>query len=285
MSVSQLFGRWCALGNGEESGKALDAVQSLDAAVMLRTCLNFPRWRRLEFDSQPLPSRTSGEEGLLYDPVFLILLFGHMLAESPPTSAISWIEMFRTNIVSLVLRALASKDAGMREVALLQIVALYKHMATADLQEKSHVLHILTLLKNTFPPSSSSKEICPRLPTYTALLLTHALRALFHPSHFTYPLIARFLLQRPELDTGDVPLLYGMLYSSDSEGWKKERAWIIRMLADGMVGSGDWRVLRRRHGWDLLASLWQGEEDVGTRLGILEVSDSMGGWIRDADVC
>ena len=47
------------------------------------------------------------------------------------------------------------------------------------------------------------------------------------------------------------------------------------MLADGMVGRGDCIALRRRHGWDLLASLWQGEEDVGTRLGILEVSDSM----------
>lgn len=263
--------------------KPLDAVLSLDAGVVLRTCLNFPKWRRLEFDSQPLPGRTSGEEEGLYDPVFLILLFGHMLAESPPTSVISWIEMFRTNIVSLVLRTLASKDAGMREVALLQIVALYKHMAMADLQEKPHVLYILTLLKNTFPPSSSSSsnEPCPRLPTYTALLLAHALRALFHPSHFTYPLIARFLLQRPELDTGDVPLLYGMLYSSSSEGWKKERAWIVRMLADGMVGRGDWGVLRRRHGWDLLASLWQGEEDAGTRLGILEVS----GYIRRGCGC
>ncbi|EDQ98786.1 uncharacterized protein LACBIDRAFT_296180 [Laccaria bicolor S238N-H82] len=60
-----------------------------------------------------------------------------------------------------------------------------------------------------------------------------------------------------------------MLYSSDSEGWKKERAWIVRMLADRMVGTGYWRVLRRRHGWDLLARLWQREDDAGTRLGIL----------------
>ena len=152
-------------GYGEESGKALDVVQSLDARVVLRTCLNFPRWRRLEFDSQLLPGRTRGEEGLLYDPVFLILLFGHMLAESPPTSAIRCIEMFRNNIGSLVLRTLASKDAGMREVALLQIVALYKHMATADIQEKPHVLHILTLLKNTIPPSLLHLQTNP-IPVY-----------------------------------------------------------------------------------------------------------------------
>ncbi|EDR14703.1 uncharacterized protein LACBIDRAFT_305619 [Laccaria bicolor S238N-H82] len=73
--VSQLFGRWSAMGNGEESGKALDAVLSLDAGVVLKTRLNFPRWRRLEFDTNPLPSRTSGGEEQLYDPVFLILLF------------------------------------------------------------------------------------------------------------------------------------------------------------------------------------------------------------------
>lgn len=76
------------------------------------------------------------------------------------------------------------------------------------------------------------------------------------------------------LDTTDVPLLFGMLYSSSDENWKKERGWMIRFLADGMVGSEDWRVLKRRHTWDLLASLFQsadGSQDGALRMGILEV--------------
>jgi nucleolar pre-ribosomal-associated protein 1 len=117
-----------------------------------------------------------------------------------------------------------------------------------------------------------------QLPTYTTLLLMHALRAIFSPSNFIYPVTARFLLQRPTLDTTDVPMLFGMLYSSSDDNWKKERGWMIRFLADGMVGSEDWRVLKRRHTWDLLASLFQSTDaadDNALRLGVLEVNISV----------
>ena len=135
--------------------------------------------------------------------------------------------------------------------------------------EKHHVLYILGMLKNVYAEPSSNPP--RRLPSYTTLILLHAIRGIFHPSNFIYPLTARFLLQRPELDMGDVPMLYGMLYSS-SDDWKKERVWIVRMLADGMASSEDWRVLKRRHTWDLLASLFQSSyDDRSAQRGILEV--------------
>jgi nucleolar pre-ribosomal-associated protein 1 len=59
-------------------------------------------------------------------------------------------------------------------------------------------------------------------------------------------------------------MLYSMLYSSlesdfgSKEGnWKRERNWMLKFLADGMVGSQDWIVLQRRHTWDLLATMFQ----------------------------
>jgi nucleolar pre-ribosomal-associated protein 1 len=70
-------------------------------------------------------------------------------------------------------------------------------------------------------------------------------------------------------------MLYTMLYNSSDDEWKKERTWIVKFLADGMVGSEDWKILKRRHTWDLLASLFQSESDIGSaglRAGILEVS-------------
>jgi nucleolar pre-ribosomal-associated protein 1 len=120
-----------------------------------------------------------------------------------------------------------------------------------------------------------SNEPPHRLPSYTTLILMHALRGIFYPSNFIYPLTARFLLQRPELDTKDVPMLYGMLYSS-SDDWKKERGWIIRFLSDGMMSTEDWRVLKRRHTWELLASLYQSSKsDVVLRQSILEVGSRL----------
>ena len=66
-------------------------------------------------------------------------------------------------------------------------------------------------------------------------------------------------------------MLYGMLYSGSDE-WKKERGWMVRFLADGMMSSEDWRVLKGRHTWDLLASVFQNsEEDRQLRAGVLEV--------------
>lgn len=135
--------------------------------------------------------------------------------------------------------------------------------------EKPYVLYILNLLKDTY--AQPTDELPPRLPSYTTLIIAHALRGVFYPSNFIYPLTSRFLLQRPELDITDVPMLYGMLYSSSGD-WKKEHGWIIRMLADGAMSSDDWRVLKRRHTWDLLASIFQtSNTDYTLQKGILEV--------------
>lgn len=138
------------------------------------------------------------------------------------------------------------------------------------MQERPHVMYILNVLKDVIP-APTSNESPRRLPSYTTLILSHALRGIFYPSNFIYPLTARFLLQRPELDTTDVPMLYGMLYSS-SDDWKKERGWIIRFLSDGLMSTEDWRIFKRRHTWDLLSSLFQSSEgDRAIRNGIFDV--------------
>jgi nucleolar pre-ribosomal-associated protein 1 len=86
-----------------------------------------------------------------------------------------------------------------------------------------------------------------------------------------YPLIMRFLLQRAEVDTSDVPMLFASLYSTSDE-WRHERMWIVRFIANGMVGSEDWKILARRHVWDLLATLFQASPvDKGLRRAILDV--------------
>ncbi|KAF8994562.1 ribosome 60S biogenesis N-terminal-domain-containing protein [Cyathus striatus] len=266
LSVAPLLSQWSPNPNSP-STTSLEAIQSLDPALTLRTCLHFPNWRRMERQTS---SGMTGLDSQLYDPVFVMLLFTQMLADGPPTGAFGWVELFRTNAVGLYIRALSSKDLTIREVALSQITALWKHLESADLQEKPHVLRILSLLKNVFPPPSEDEQL-KRLPNYTTLLLMHALRGIFYPSNFIYPLTARFLLQRPELDTSDVPMLYGMLYSS-SDDWKKERGWMLRFLSDGLVSRDDCSVFKRRHTWDLLASMFEStENDRALRHGVLEV--------------
>lgn len=143
------------------------------------------------------------------------------------------------------------------------------------MQEKPHVIYILDLLRNVYTKEIGQAQP-PRISAYTTLHLAHALRGVFYPSSFTYPITSRFLLQRPEFDIGDVPTLYTMLYSVDDQ-WKRERAWIVRFLADGMVGRLEWKILKRRHTWDLVGSIFQSEaQDHGLRRSALEVSDVRG---------
>lgn len=129
--------------------------------------------------------------------------------------------------------------------------------------------------RNAVPAMSDSPRhdtaFVAGLPTPHALLLAHALRCIFYPSTTIYPLIMRFLLQRPQVDITDVPMLFASLYSTTDE-WRQERRWIIHFIADGMVQSQDWTILTRRHVWDLLSTIFQTSvSDKALRRGILEV--------------
>jgi len=71
-------------------------------------------------------------------------------------------------------------------------------------------------------------------------------------------------------------MLYSMLYSSEDGEWNKERTWMIHFLTEAMDdgSSQDWLILKRRHTWDLLASIWQSSraDEKPLRKGILEVN-------------
>lgn len=137
------------------------------------------------------------------------------------------------------------------------------------MHEKGQVLHILNLLRDVVAPLSD--KAVARLSPLMTLILAHALRGVFYPANFVYPISIRFLLQRPALDPSDVPVLYDMLYSN-SNVWKKERIWIIGFLEDGLLESMGWRTLKRRHTWDLLASMFQDSQDHALRHPVLKVS-------------
>ncbi|KIJ58798.1 hypothetical protein HYDPIDRAFT_33811 [Hydnomerulius pinastri MD-312] len=222
---------------------------------MLRTCLAFPN--RGRFGEEKDATQGPADE-LMYDPLIVIVLSVQMLMKCPPTSALGWVKVFRTNIVSLFVRCLSSKDSNIREAALYQIARYSECIQQSDMQENPQVLYVFRLLENVMHPPANARDPPRRLPTYASLILLHALHAIFRPSNFIYPRTARFLLQRPN--------------STSSDEWKKERGWIVRILGDGMASAEDWKVLRRRHTWDLVASLFQSSErDKVLRAGILEI--------------
>ncbi|CAL1701993.1 unnamed protein product [Somion occarium] len=250
----------------DESVEGLHSLLILDPGRIFRTCFAFPQWNGI-YGLQGDDVVTEDED--VYDPTYVILLFAYWMSGAPPTSALAWVRMFKTNVVCLLIRALSSHDTATRQAALLQLSHLLSWLHDADFAEKQHVFLILDLLKDQFS-DPLDHDNCVRLPAYMTLHLAHSLRGVFYPSNFVYPLTARYLLQRPQLDADDVPMLYNMMYSSDDQ-WRLQQIWIIRFLTDGLVGKKEWQIMTKRHTWDLVASQYQGFTDKTSRHAVLEL--------------
>ncbi|KZT38705.1 hypothetical protein SISSUDRAFT_1061745 [Sistotremastrum suecicum HHB10207 ss-3] len=269
-SIASLFLLWSPsrLASGSASPDSITAIlTNLDSNMIFRTLGQFPC--RRTFQSRHLTSTSSSEESNddIYDPVFLLLLLGQFIIEAPELNAFQWVDLLRTNIACIPIICLASKDASMRTYAHTMLGGLWTLIKNADFQEKDQVTYSLNMMKDGF---AAPWDTVARQPTHIALLMAHAIRAIFYPGNFLSPSIFKFLLQRPELDLEDIPMLLGMLYSSSDDS-KKEKSWIIRFLKEGMKSTKDWTLLQRRRTVDMLCTVFEGSRDSALRAAIIEV--------------
>jgi hypothetical protein len=61
------------------------------------------------------------------------------------------------------------------------------------------------------------------VPPLLCAFVARALPVLLRPGHWLYAGLNSFLLQRPTLDLGDVPMLYGLLNSGAAQHWKERQ--------------------------------------------------------------
>lgn len=127
-SLSVFFSRWSPSPDVTASD-ALEVVQNFDPVYMLRTCLAFPSWRRFGEEKN---MRDSPADGSMYDPLMVIVLSAQMLVECPPITPLGWVKVFRSNIVSFLVRCLSSKDPNIRETALCQIASLWESVQVSS---------------------------------------------------------------------------------------------------------------------------------------------------------
>ena len=98
----------------------VDALLNLDPVSVFRACLMFPFWRRLDDLGYQL-DLTHPLDGRTCDPVFVALLVAHVLATRPLLSTAQWVQLFRTNVVSLLIRSLSSRNGLLRDTCVIQI--------------------------------------------------------------------------------------------------------------------------------------------------------------------
>lgn len=124
------------------------------------------------------------------------------------------------------------------------------------MREKNQVMLLLDTLKNSIVDREDN--VAPRIPTVITTFVAHALSTLLRPDHFMYPHVNKFCLQRPTIDMEDIPMFYS-LFNSSSEQHRKERVWMLRLLAASLKTSEDYKLFKRRHVVDLLVAFFNSQ--------------------------
>jgi nucleolar pre-ribosomal-associated protein 1 len=105
------------------SDDPLDVLLNLNPASVFRACLFFPSWRKLD-DLRHHLGTTHPLDARICDPAFVVLLVAHVLATRRPFSTAQWVQLFRTNVVSLLIRSLSSRNGLLRDTCVAQISAI-----------------------------------------------------------------------------------------------------------------------------------------------------------------
>ncbi|KAG0267366.1 hypothetical protein BG011_006783 [Mortierella polycephala] len=257
-------------GSGAESTKTTNALfgqaminESLDLIdpnVMMVSVLQFPIDRELELPTPTLTLQDYNEETLrsrqapIYDPCFMLPLFGTYMAFGNQLDCRRLIE---ANGVGMIIVALSSNDENMRLAAYSLLDDFYAILSHATMREKNQLLLLLNSLKNSITDREDDMA-SPRIPAVITTFVAHALSALLRPDHFMYPHVNKFCLQRPTIDLDDIPMFYSM-FNSSSDQHRKERVWMLRLLATSIKTADDYKLFKRRHVVDLLAAFFNSQ--------------------------
>lgn len=197
-SIASLMDHWSSSPD-VTSVSALQSIQSLDSTRVFRTCLHFP----LGNDTSEEGSSHTNLGTQIYDPQFVLLLVARMLETEVPTSALSWVQMLRTNVVSLLIRTLSAHDDDLRDGAMIQLSRLHHHLQVCRLIEIVHHAPDLLLRSRT--------QICKRNHTFytsSTSYETHILSAPRPSIHDGYQLTSRYTLLMPSAVFSIHPILH-----------------------------------------------------------------------------
>ncbi|KAF8937027.1 hypothetical protein BGZ58_003361 [Dissophora ornata] len=266
-SISNRAPLWGSAAENTKASSALfgqaminESLDLIDPNVMMISVLQFPFDRELEF-SAPLVVKDDYCEEMLkqrqaptYDPCFMLPLFGTYMAFG---NLLDCRRLIEVNGLGLIVVALSSVDDNMRFAAYSLLDDFYGIISNATMREKNQLLLLLDSLKNSIVDREDSMAP-PRIPAVITTFVAHALASLLRPDHFMYPHINKFCLQRPTIDLEDIPMFYSM-FNSSSEQHRKERVWMLRLLATSLKTADDYKLFKRRHVVDLLVAFFNSQ--------------------------
>ena len=112
-SAGSFLVKWTGSPGGAPSSRPSQALASLDAASVFRSAVPASTVDLLQFEKDNIGVESS-VASVLYDPIFVAQLFGQCLLDAGAYSALEWVELFRSNAVSVVVCMLSYREAVLR---------------------------------------------------------------------------------------------------------------------------------------------------------------------------
>ncbi|KAI9205645.1 ribosome 60S biogenesis N-terminal-domain-containing protein [Polychytrium aggregatum] len=245
---------------------AAESILPIDPVWMAHTLQLLPvaealEMRALDIQSKCKPSRLWP----LYDIKFVLPLTATAVVTGE--SKLDLKRLIEVNCLGLAVVALSAEDTETREAGYFVVDKAYQLIESSPSKEHNQVMLLLESLKNAITDRDSPQ----RVPSIVALFVAQALMVVMKPENSLYPLINRFLLQRPTIDLEDVPMFYSLFYSHSSE-FRKERIWMLRLLSCGLKTYADYRIYKRRHVFDIVTGFFHSSlADAQTRKLVFEL--------------
>ncbi|KAG0202965.1 hypothetical protein BGX28_004598 [Mortierella sp. GBA30] len=266
-SVSSRAPIWGSSAENTRTSSALfghaminESLDLIDPSEMMVSVIQFPLDREIESQPPAASMEDYSEEALrlrqppIYDPCFMLPLFGTFMAFG---NLLDCRRLIEVNGLGMIIVALSSSDENMRLAAYSLLDDFYTILLNATMREKNQLLLLLNALKNSIVDREDGVAP-PRLPAAITTFVAHALSTLLRPDHFMYPHVNKFCLQRPTIDLEDIPMFYSM-FNSSSDQHRKERVWMLRLLAASLKTADDYKLFKRRHVVDLLAAFFNSQ--------------------------
>ncbi|KAF9207962.1 hypothetical protein BGZ49_010158 [Haplosporangium sp. Z 27] len=265
-SISNRASLWGSAAENTKASSALfgqaminESLDQIDPNVMMVSVIHFPFDRELECAAPSVTMNDYHKETVeqrqapIYDPCFMLPLFGTYMTLG---NLLDCRRLIECNGLSMIVVALSSIDENMRFAAYSLLDDFYTILNGATMREKNQLLLLLDSLKNSIVEREDNAA--PRIPAVITTFVAHALASLLRPDHFMYPHVNKFCLQRPTIDLEDIPMFYSM-FNSSSDHHRKERVWMLRLLATSLKTADDYKLFKRRHVVDLLVAFFNSQ--------------------------
>ncbi|TYZ65377.1 hypothetical protein PybrP1_008749 [[Pythium] brassicae (nom. inval.)] len=247
------------IGGGLEQARIRATVDffPLDRAVATTSDLSL-----LSFDCSATESaedRVAGDgerketekRSLAYDPAFLLPMLAHFTSSSDlPDAAV-----VQQGLLGLAVRATSSNAECIRAYAYGVVAHVHESLASESPEFKAgrQVHLLLESFRNAVEAPLAT------VPSVVTVFLNDAVSIVCRPVHAMYPHVNHFLLARPAIDLGDVPMFYSLFNSRAPLTYKQERSWLLHTLRRGVRGDADVVLLVRRHVLSIFMSFFNSE--------------------------